>query len=435
MTGKYPRTLVISHNVFSETGNMGKTMADLLSCIPPDYLAQLYFHTEEPSVNICKRYFRVTDQDVLHSVLIRKSHFRVFYENDIQASCNEMKIGAGKGVKAKVYQLARRRTPGIYFLRNMMWRIGKWKSQELDTWIQDFNPEVIFFASGDYTFSYRITFEIARKYKIPVVLWCCDDHYISGYGRALFANLVHRNLMKWVRRLSNYVKEVIVISDKMKRDYAALFQKPIHVVRISAQENMMRTTYEQRKGIVYSGRLGVNRFIPLIQLGKALREANIEGFEAIDVYSNEQNPSILAQLTMENGIRFHGFVTGTQIPGILGNAKFLLHIEAFDDKSKNRTRYSLSTKIGEYLQSGACLIAYGPDDISSIEYLNDENAAVILKKAEDLPKLLYQISNNKSAYNSYVAHARNLAEKNHNKKQNDREVLNILQEATCFSAK
>ena len=430
---KYPKTLVISHNVFNETGNMGKTMTDLLSCIPQDSLAQLYFHTEAPSITVCKRYFRITDQDVLHSVLTRKSRFRVFCENDKHTNC--AKTETSQGLTAKVYQFARRRTPMIYFLRNTMWRIGKWESQELDAWIQDFNPKVIFFASGDYSFSYRITYEIAHKYKIPVVLWCCDDHYMGGYKDALFANLVRKNLMKWVRRLSDYVAEVIVISDKMKWDYTALFQTPIHVIRISAQENMMAATYKQRKGIVYSGRLGVNRFIPLIQLGKILREANIEGFEAIDVYSNEQDSSILAQLTMENGIRFHGFADGSQIPSVLGSAKFLLHIEAFDEKSKNRTRYSLSTKIGEYLQSGACLIAYGPEDISSIEYLNDGKAAVILKKAEDLPKVLYQISKDEAAYCSYVAHAKVLAERNHNKKQNDKELIKILQEATHFSVK
>ena len=39
-----PRVLVVSHNVFSSSGNMGKTMMHMLAGIPPDNLAQLYYH-------------------------------------------------------------------------------------------------------------------------------------------------------------------------------------------------------------------------------------------------------------------------------------------------------------------------------------------------------------------------------------------------------
>ena len=61
-----------------------------------------------------------------------------------------------------------------------------------------------------------------------------------------------------------------------------------------------------------------------------------------------------------------------------------MHVESFDEKSKNSTRYSLSTKIPEYLNSGVCIFAYGPDDIASIEYLKENSVAFVCSNKTDL---------------------------------------------------
>lgn len=67
-----PRVLVVSHNVFSSSGNMGKTMMHMLAGIPPDNLAQLYFHQEIPTRRCCLHYFRMTDSNILHSLFSYK---------------------------------------------------------------------------------------------------------------------------------------------------------------------------------------------------------------------------------------------------------------------------------------------------------------------------------------------------------------------------
>ena len=59
-------------------------------------------------------------------------------------------------------------------------------------------------------------------------------------------------------------------------------------------------------------------------------------------------------------------------------ADILLHVESFNEKMKKYTRLSISTKIPEYLASKRLIIAIGPVDIASIEYLKDNKAALIL---------------------------------------------------------
>lgn len=232
--------------------------------------------------------------------------------------------------------------------------------------------------------------------------------------------------MKWVKKISERVESIVVISDEMKRDYGAIFTQPISVVRISAPKNSKMLPKEERSGIVYVGGLGVNRIEPLLELGRQISRAKPGGYECIDVYSGDKNEHTLKLLVEENGIRFHGTADPEEVEKILGRAKFILHVEAFDSVSKVRTAYSLSTKIGESLRSGACILAYGPLDISSIEYLKENGAAVILKSAEEFGRKICELNQNPDLYEKYVSKAQALADKNHSQEINNTVMAEIL---------
>lgn len=420
-----PHILVISHNVLSKTTAMGKTLSSMLSCVPAENLAQLYFHSEIPTIDQCQNYFRIKDQDVLLSIFKRKIKPTIYGKEDIQTDRRFPRTD--EGLVSKIYQFSRRRTPLIYYMRNLLWKIGKWDTAELRRWLDEFRPDLIFFASGDYSFSYRIAYSISMRLHIPIVMWCCDDFYFSKrYAGTIGGKYYHRDLMKWVKRISERTESVVVISEHMKRAYTALFSQPIHVVRISAPVNLMARPMQDRSGIVYVGGLGVGRITPLLELGRSLRRRHAPDCSYIDVYSNDRNQAVLQHLTEENGIRFYGGLAAEDVPSILGKAKFVLHIESFDEKAKERTRYSLSTKIGESLRSGACMIAYGPPEIASMEYLKENQAAVVLHAPDELSSAVDRLCSNPSLYQSYIEKAEQLAAKNHSKEKNDARMSAIL---------
>ncbi len=420
-----PKVLVISHNVFSNTNNMGKTLAEMFSFMPKGHLAQLYFHSEVPTLDLCDQYFRITDQDAMKGIIFRGRQGRILKKQKISPQSRSVRTDSG--VIAKVYQYGRKRTPLIYWARDAMWRLSGWRSDQLERWIRSYSPDVIFFASGDYTFSYRIALDISYRYDIPIVLYCCDDYYLSERGKNLFlGRLRHKILMRWVHRVLERTTQIVVISDKMRCAYKNFMQAPIHTLRIPADINTRSRPASERKRIVYAGGLGVGRYGTLLSLGRELREAQIKGFAGIDVYTGERNPDILSKLTEENGIYYHGAVSASEIDEILGNAKYLLILESFDRDAVNRTRYSLSTKIGESLQSGACMIAYGPGDISSMEYLLENGCACMLSKSSDLPDVISKLESKQDLYADYIHHALQLASNNHDRKRNAKEMQSIL---------
>lgn len=423
-----PRVLVVSHNVFSAAGNMGKTMAGMLRCVPADRLAQLYFHSEVPTVDCCRRYFRITDGDIFWSVFTRKASWKEMDGHDIQKGRPSGRTDTG--LKAKIYRFSRRRTPLIYLLRDRMWSLGIWKTKALYRWIKEFSPEVIFFASGDYCFSYRIACRLSRDFHIPMVTWCCDDYYLNKtFEKSPLGALYGARRRKWARQAAAQSSSMVVISDKMEQEYKKLFSLPIHVLRTPAEENPEKQPLNGRRGICYAGNLGVGRHVPLTEAGRALREAAIPGFEYIDVYSGESRPEVIAQLTEANGIRFHGAVSPGEVSRVLGKTKYLLVLESFEGAFRERVRYSLSTKVAESLRSGACILACGPEDISAMEYLASVGAACVLKAPAGIAEAIRTLESNGGACRALVAREEHLAAENHDPGKNGARLLNILQEA------
>lgn len=381
-----PKILVVSHNVMGGSTGMGKTLANMLAFVPRECMAQLYFHSEVPTKDVCTSYYRVTDPEMLASLGRRSAAGTVFNHDDVR-DARSSRVDAG--ATAKAYQLGRKRTSLVYVLRNTLWRLGRWDTPELDAWLRSFAPDVIFFAAGDYSFAYRIVHTIALRLGIPVVMWCADDYYL---GHSL-KGLVHRSLMRRLKRMDGEIASIIAISDKMARDYTTLFHQPICVVRMPVEDNPYRIPFAERRGIVYIGSLGVGRLKPLLELAREVRHAGACGFGAIDVYTSDKNEKTLAELSAAPGIRCHGQIDEDQVLRVLGTARYVLHVESFEAHFKERTRYSLSTKIGESLASGACLIAYGPSNIASIEYLSEHHAGIVLNEPRELCEVLVDEGN------------------------------------------
>ena len=403
------KVLIISHNVFSDTESMGKTLTAYFSEYSADELAQLYFHSQVPTSECCSRYYRVTDKNAIKSIFTRKSGRR-FDKQDIQHNRTNARID--EGVTASIYQKARKRTPLIYIARNLWWRMSAWDTQEFRCWLEEFKPDCVFFASGDYSFSYRIALKIAQSRNIPLYVSCMDDFYFFNKNSdSLLGKIQHRMFMRIVHKTMAYSEKLFCICDKMSEDYGKLFGKPCITVHTPATIREPLHMEKQRK-VSYLGNLGYNRDKQLIDIGRALKSLGLEP-DHVDVYSTESRPEILAKLTEENGIVFHGSVGADEVLKVIGESMAVIHTESFDEKIRRSVRYSVSTKIADSLASGTCIFAYGPEEIASIDYLEKNNAAICCTDIKDLEHFLKVLITDTAERNKVVVKALTVAEKNH----------------------
>ena len=419
------KVLLISHNVISETNNMGKTMLSYFQAFAPEEIAEFYIQEKEPkNASVCNSFYRITDRDALKSVFWKKVgtsfHLTKSWPESVAPT-----IGAVETIR----QYGRKRNAPVYIMRNAVWSLAHWKSKEMLFWLHDFNPDVIFFMSGDYSFMYKITLEIQEMLQKPLVVCCVDDYYLynRNEGSAL-GRLQHRSFMKSVNRLMDKASCILTTSDSMGDAYHKLFNKPCFTLHTSAKRRSCSDKTE-RSGIAYFGNLGFRRFEQVAEIGKAVKRLNVNNIHEIDVYSGEKNPDNLMGLTRENGVHFHGEISSADVAARMDKCLAIIHTESFRPEFMNMTRYSVSTKIADSLLNGPCLIAYGPEGIASIDYLKKNKAAYVITRPEDLENGLREVLTNEELRAEIVENARVLGSKNHDESVNPQKVRKWLQMA------
>ena len=422
------RVLVVSHNVFGNTNNMGKTLLSYFSDFQPEEIAQLYIHSEVPTDDsVCRNYYRFTDRDALRSLIPFRTCGKVFRRDEIQVG--RVQSRTDTGVTGAVYQFGRKRTAGIFAARNALWKLARWNTKQFRDWVDDFAPDVIFFASGDYSFAYDIAMAVADRTGKPLVVLCVDDFYLyNRNAHTAPGRLMHRMFMRTVRKTMDRACELFVISQSMKREYEKLFGKKCRVLHTPAARKQV--PQQPRSQISYIGNLGLKRHESLIEMGRALKKLDLAGGpRVIDVYSGERNPEILKTLTEENGIRFHGMISPAEVLEVMGRSMAVIHTESFDPGMARIVRFSVSTKIAESLMYGPCLIAYGPEGIASVDYLKENDAACVISSPRQLGPGLEQILTDGALRARIEENARALARKNHNAAINSGNVRSWLEEA------
>lgn len=426
------KVLVVSHNVFSFSSSMGKTLANFFKDFPCEDIAQLYLHTEIPTTDICKNYFRITDFDILKK---KKNVLGTrFCEEDIQKDLASERVD--EGTEAQIYQFGRRRRPWMYVGRNLLWSLGKWKNDRLKEWVDEFCPDVIFFASGDYAFAYRIAMWVSRYKKIPIVTYVCDDYYFLS--RKSVSPLYYLNRFDYkrtIKKLFKKHKDAVMICDEASRDYKKEFGINTTTIMTASEltgKPLKEHEMNEKLKISYIGNLGYNRHIALAEAGSAL--VKLYGGEfLIDLYSTEKRPQITKYLTRENGIDFHGGISADEVKRVIEKTDILMHIESLDENNRKKVRYSVSTKIADSLASGKCLFAYGPEEVASMQHLIRNECAIAATSPSELETALKSAFEDGEMRKLVSQKAVETAEKYHNQERNCKIFKEILEKAVLKS--
>ena len=423
------KVLLVSHNVISTSTNMGKTLRAFFDNWAPDEIAQLYVHSEVPTDDtVCRNYYRITDMEVVKSVILPGKYGTHFGPEDIERGRANPRTDTG--LQGQIYQKSRSRTALVYTVRDLYWRMGHWYTKALRQWIREFSPDVIFLASGDYSFIYRVASRIAEDFNLPMVAACFDDYYLHNRNEgSLLGRIRNKEYMNTVRKTMARTESIITVSEPMIDEYTKLFGKPCRVLYTSCNAKQIDFAPDADR-IAYFGNLDFQRDKQLIDIGRALKQCTAQGKPAaLDVYSAEKNPEILKNLNEENGICFHGAVAPDQIPGLMVQCLAVIHTESFDPEMVQQVRFSVSTKIAESVTVGPCLFAYGPAQVASMDYLIRNDAAYVVTRPEDLAASLEDLICNREKRGQILVNARNAAARNHSAQVNTQNMKKWLTEA------
>ena len=407
------KALIISHNPITTQNNMGKTFLTLFSCFEREELCQLYIYPTLPNVDRCASFYRVTDKEVLRSLLRWK---RPGGEIDPSRICQSEGLYENAEDES-FYRSKKNKSPVRRMLRDAMWRMSGWYSPALRTWLDEQQPDCIFVAPGVAKFLYDIALKIAKKRDIPVITYICDEYYFVKPPEALLDRLRLKSLQRRVESLMARSAHLVVICDELKQAYAGKFGIETTTLMTGASRPAAQKPQriEAPKDICYFGNIRCNRYLSLGDVGRELDAINAElgTGHRLKIYTSEKDAEILASFDGIDAIELCGFVTGAAFEKAMGEAELLLHVEAFDEDSIDYVQHSVSTKIADSLASGKPLLAYGPACVSSMKHLSRNGCAMMAESKETLRPMLLRAFSDGAARNAAVEKALQVAKDCH----------------------
>lgn len=421
----YPKVLIISHEVINLDTSVGKTLHSYFSEWPKEKLCQIYLHLEIPTTHKCEKYFRITDFDILKSLNLFIKPGRVFDKDDINENLKTAR--ADVGMKKKIYQKGRQRKNWMFILRNMLWGIGTWKNKKLIEWVENNRPDVIFLPTSDYLFPYSIAQFISKKFNIPIVVCVFDDYYFGKINRSGILNKINIYfLRKKTEKIFNKAKFILYNQPKMQQLYSSKFKVKNNIFYVSSEENTKKEEDNKKIKISYIGTLGLGRNKSILDIGRALMKVRPSIEYCVDVYSQETDQKKIEKMTLENGINFMGGISSEEVKNVIAKSEVLILPESFEKRYFGRIEYALSTKIPEYLGSNRCILAYGPKNAGSIQYLLDNDVACVVTNKKDLEDCIKEIISDKVKRNNIVKKQYKLYKKNHTFERNSRILRNAF---------
>lgn len=404
------KVLIISHNPLSTFESMGKSLLEMTRVFKKEELIQLYVYPSVPNVDRCASYFRITDKDILKSYFFLPMKIGV-----VEAQLNQNSLFENEKDE-KVYRNPKNKRPLMMLLRDAMWRCSKWYRRSLVEWLKTEKPDCILAAPGGAKFLYDMASKISKDLEIPVFSYLCDEFYFLPKAKKITGRIQNYLLKKTIEKYYyTCVKHVFCICDNLKKLYKEKFGVECTTIMTGASIPFAKKPklIKDIHTISYLGNLRCDRYKSLVEIGECIDKLN-ETYNKnikIHIYSNEKNDSILKYLKRVESIVFEGFVSGEKFTKVVNESDILIHTESFDGAFASAVKNSISTKIADSLACGVPILAYGPEGIASMDYLEKNNAAYCIVKKENLfEKINYLILHPESThailYNS-LALARN----------------------------
>jgi hypothetical protein len=375
---KYPSILVVSNNAFSDTRNNGKTLASFFSGYPKEKLSQLYFQEELPSGDVCERFFCLSDKNVAKSLISRKGACgRIVEKGERLNSSEKNQSDSGILVRLVKSNLGR-------LARELAWRIAPWTEGPIVEWLDANPPDKVFFCAGDSAFAYDVVEFIRQRYGADLFLYITDDYILPRKTVSLAWWMRRHIVLVKMRAAITESQSVITISEKMRSEYKQLFGRDSYVAfNIPEWQPDWRTSTTPREYIelVYAGGLHFSRWKTLQRLAWALKRYNINrqhGKAAfLKIYTNDvPSPKMRSRIELAGAASYMGSLRKDELEEVIREADILVHVESFDSNSIESTRLSVSTKIPEYLAMERPVLAVGPPDVASMEFLEDAACCV-----------------------------------------------------------
>lgn len=414
MNNTNKKILVTSVSAWSDSIG-SNTMSELFREYDKEKLACLYIRADISDSVSCRRYFHIYEGRVIKSIIRRGM---VTGEGYNLGAC-DMSTTDLDEEKTRYNKFRRKKNWFFIFVRELVWLLGRWKTKELNAFLEDFKPDIVFFSIESYIHFNSINEYIIKKChpeKVIGYLW--DDNFTFKQHPCSFGYKIHRLwLRQGVKRLVHKCDTVFAICPKMKQEVDAEFGiKSILLTKPINQFSEIKTAPQHYPiKIMYTGKLFYGRDATIAEIVDAIKEINKNGQKILlQIYTNtELSPAMQERICVDGCCEMKGFVPQSEVLKIQKEADVLLYAESLSDTYLT-ARLSFSTKMTDYLASGVCIWGVGNKDLAPIAYLKEEDAGLVSFDRATIKEALTQMTQTLEIIHEYATKAQQCGKKNHN---------------------
>lgn len=291
-----------------------------------------------------------------------------------------------------------------------------------------FVPDVIYTMGARFGIN-NLTFSLAKYYGCNVCV-----HYMDNWRETRYCELpsylrLNQKLNYSVDRLEKISKKSLVISSKMSSAYSMEYGHTYDVIMNSVQVPDSHESQNNGNACVlftYAGGLHLDRYKPLLEVEKAIKE--MDGNARLRICTSNRDRNEYQSLFDSRYTEFINFVPHNEVFRIYQSSDVLIHIESFAPDRMEYTKYSLSTKIPEYMASGKPILLYAPSSIAVFEYVSHGKTGLCAENREMLVESVKKLSKDRELRIQLGKNGIRCARENHSVTTAQRILLHALQE-------
>lgn len=402
--------LVISYEAWRDTNNGGNVLSNIFCAFPDADIAQIYCSGEAPQNSICRKYYQIAD-----SMLLTKGKGRRLEEKDYSDTAQEDPASIENEINSRI--------PGAFksaslLVRELMWSVMNWRTKDLDAFITEFKPDIIFAPCYYYYHVSELALYVKSIAKCPMISYISDDNYSLRQIRFAPSFWINRLITrKWIRRIFSECSLVYTMTRMQKTEYEKLFGRPMKILCKSAPFERINKEPGNPVRLIYAGSLYLNRWKILAAISDALAVLNDDEVKAqLHIFSGTNLNSRQKKMLNDGKNSFcHGLIPYRELEEWYKKSDVAVFAESFDLKNRLLTRLSFSTKIIDCLNSGCAVLAVGPADQGGMQYLKENDAAICVNSLKELPAAVRAIAEDPGMIVRYSEKANQLGKKNHMK--------------------
>ena len=414
-----PRVLIISNTEFNLSDSNGRALGLLLQGIPNENKMQFCIHGSSVSSELIRNCYRISDFDVLKGL----------FKWSVKATrlMQDVSIKQSNGNKKRL-----KRTPIRMLARDVLWSL-KIPRLEFIKLALDFKPDIIIWQYGDSGFLAGLTRKLAVLCHAKIIIFSTEDYYFKTWnylnkgGKSFIYRLFHKEMRFQTKKTIDIASLCICNTPHLAARFQAEFHCKTDVIMQSASDIGPKSRPNVKKRIVYTGNLGLNRHVSLIQIAETLY--SIDNTIVFEIYG-KTSAEIEKALRNVPNIRFMGFVSYQEVIQVIQDSLLIVHAESFDEFYTYDLQAAFSTKIPDSLSAGIPFFLYAPANLAETKYLQENNCAFVCTDRQNLLNKLQIALTDSIERDKIVNVALEISKTNHNSLINQKKMVQLLEKVS-----